>query len=286
MVRSALHLLLVATVLLAGCSGLGGSDATETTAAPTATAPGPDPTDTPTPSRSPTSTRSPTPTHSPTSNGPSIDPVPASAVPPGANATHVAAADQLLVANMNALRGDDYDVTTAIYARSDGEVLADSRDRYRNDVDRRRHVWLADSRSTTRIQYYDETGVYVNVTKDGETRTYKAVGGGFEQVPTFSIQRQKLSRILRAGVYTANGTTTVDGRPLARYDLTTPGADTGDNSTGYVLVSPDGVVHRAVLRDTFVDDDGGLGYFRYTYRVGAVGDVSIEEPAWLANATD
>lgn len=280
MVRRALHLLLIATVLLAGCSGLGGSDATaEPTTAPTTTTPESAP--------APTPTRSPTPTVTPTERGPSIEPLPASQVPPGANATHVTDPNALLAAHVNSLRGDAYDTRYDVFAESGGETMADSVSRYRNDPERRRHVWRSGSPGSMRIQYYTEVGVFVNVTEDGTTRTYRAgTDGSYDQVPTLSIQRGELSRVVRGGTYTANGTRTVDGRTLARYDLTDPASDVGANATGYLLVDADGVVHRAVLNATFSNDDDGTGYFRYTYRVVAIGDVTISEPAWVANVSD
>jgi len=267
-------------VLLAGCGGFGG-DATTTGITESDTTTGASFTETTVDGTEQSTTDA-------ADDSAAADPIAESAVPPGANATHVTAPDELLSAHTDALAETSYRVRYDVDAVSGNETLADSTDFHVSDPDRERHVWRLLRSDSDRIQFYNESAVYVNVTQGDDTRVYATPpADSFAAVhdPTRSpsSQRQQLSRLLRTGTYTANGTVERHGRTLARYDLTAP--EDGSDATGYVLVRASGVVERAFVHQP-TETDGERGYFEYTYRLQTLGDVTVDRPDWVSDADE
>jgi len=267
-------------VLLAGCAGFGGN-ATTTGATDTDTSTGTSFTET-------TVAEPASATSDGSGGGAAGEAVPESAVPPGANATHVTDPRELLSAHTDALAGTSYRVRYDIYGVAGGETISNASDIYVSDSQREHHVWRLLRTDSDRIQFYNGSSVYVNVTEDGDTRVFAAPSSGTfaalnDPARDPSSQRQQLSRLLHMGTYTANGTVDRDGRALARYDLTT--ASDGANVTGYVLVRSSGVVEHAFVRQS-TETDGERGYFEYTYRLQTLGDVTVDRPDWVSDADE
>lgn len=249
-------------VVLAGCSGaLGGGD---------------------------TPTRTVTPVAVPSGDG-------SSGFPPGVSGGVLSDPDALLVAHDAALSGVGHTRVRTERMADDGDLRWAIEVRTRVGPSGRRHtVVVSDGphqppvvqSGTTRIErYLGPTGAWVAVWRDGERRVTRApgddslarpnLGSVFGGVRLRVVGRERADGELR---FRLRGATVRDDRSL---DAVTPYHDPV-NPRLRATVAADGVVH--AYRLTYaVADPPYISEQRYTrrFRVEAVGDTTVERPAWV-----
>lgn len=275
--RQSLLVLAVAVMLvLAGCSGSGGSDPEATTGeTPGATA---------TPTDQPESTIS-----DPTElSGVSEDGVNATALFVNhartlANESGYATSDTYRIAE----RGSDNESVTRKQLRSSA-----TQQRSLYSIDRRSSVG-EQTRATNRTTYWTvEDGsatVYSRFESAGSV-SYEADDDPYRNFTTFYRQSSVYDQttLLFNFDLSYDGTVDRDGRTLFRFtaDSFVEGSSFSGNATdpsATVLVDGDGIV-RSAEWTVDVTQDERSATITYSYQVDAVGDTTVEEPDWLDEA--
>ncbi len=195
--------------------------------------------------------------------------------------------------------------------RIDGHASALANSSYALDIESRarraqqhanRTISVRSNRSTTRFllhneianrsltRYVNETAIYSRVVRNGTTnytvQSLSAAPANFSQIHRRAIQRSRLTTVYRVARFEEIGNVTEDGRRYTEFALgntTLSSNTTVEDSAGQVRIGENDVIYRA-----FVDLRGteGESPFRMLvdYRTTRTENVSVEPPAWLADA--
>lgn len=144
------------------------------------------------------------------------------------------------------------------------------------------------------VVYTDGNTSYQRINSSRGVSYSVQTGTGFQIQPVnTTAYTQNYTGLTDAFEYEANGTTTVDGTTVVRYDSTnltdasvfvgTNSNATVSNSSNTLYVDDDGVVRRVDLSYT-VSSEAGSSRIDLTSTLTDVGSTSVEEPGWLDEA--
>lgn len=277
------------TLLLAGCTGTGGSDSTttaETTVVPTDTTE----LETTDGSGTTTTTTADAETTSADAETTAATDFEGIALPAGASATEFENVSALVRTTKQRLVATNYAISTLLLQdTASGELTV--RQHVRSSLDANRRLLVFNASTEANYVYAADGTTYIKAVADGETayQTSEDSYASFENVHgsvTLSGP-EALGGILNAGNYTATGVVERDGQQLVRFELQSVDSDritgTVTNATGTVLVTSDGVVRDAHLRMDGTQD-GEPWVIEQGFEITALGDVTVEEPDWVDEA--
>ena len=250
----------IALVALAGCSGLMGSDAPEgetngTTEAGT------------------------------TEAGLTLSGI---EYPDGASTDGIDDAEAVVAAHGATLNESDYgieiDQTTVRGENSRNVTYA-----VRSSLDDRRMVRSIATGDLDNQWYQNATHQHTNLTANGDTRLrVQESSGTFEGTHRQETAGQLVNDLLSTGNFTTEEVVERDGETLVRYEMTAYNDSNQnfetENASGHALVSESGVVHEVHVSAEGTASDGTAVSFEASYRVTALGDVTVEPPAWVEDA--
>lgn len=209
--------------------------------------------------------------------------------PVGTSDAGIENASALVAATGQRLAETDYAVRFGLRQESGSQQLNVTQ-RIRSSLDDERRRYRFDSSGETNVAFVADGTRYIQATSDGETTyTSRELGQPFADVHAVEMLdgAESLGGILRSGTFERAGTVKRDGRTLVRFDLTAfEGAGEGTTvveANATVLVGADGVVYSAA-RHVVLEEDGTTTRFDQTFRIEALGDVSVERPEWVDQA--
>ena len=208
--------------------------------------------------------------------------------PDGASADGIEDVDAVVAAHGAVLNETDYaieiDQASAQGDRSQNVTYA-----LRSSLDDRRMVGSIATEGMVNEWYQNATHQHTNLTANGDTRLrVQESSGSFEETHRQETAGQLVNDLLSTGNFTADEVVERDGETLVRYELTAYN-DSNENfetegASGYALVGESGVVHEVQVAAEGTTSDGTAVSFDASYRVTALGDVTVEPPAWVEDA--
>jgi len=194
----------------------------------------------------------------------------------------------LIEATRTELVNNDYEIvhTVPTGSSSPGTI------RIRSSLETKRNLLVFDTSEETNRMYAANGTRYVRTTADDET-SYSTTD--FDSFATLHEENDQVSMlgsgealggILPFGNYTPAETVRRNGRRLLRFDLESVEPESTisvTDSTGGLLVSPEGVVFKA--RTAYTTEASGT-QTEWSFVIEKLGDVSISEPDWVAMARD
>jgi hypothetical protein len=156
-------------------------------------------------------------------------------------------------------------------------------------VAERQRVELQGPRSVT-DRFVGNGTIYTRLRANSSTgydvRDFERFNVTFGTLHRRSISQGRLAGIYQYGEFDETGTVTRNGRTLTEYTLVDTGITrnaTVESSSGRVLVDQQGVIRLARV-DITGTRDGNEFFVQTTYRVTGVGDITVDEPGWTADA--
>jgi hypothetical protein len=223
---------------------------------------------------------------------------------PGLNEHGVTDAAALADAHVAALRNTSYTVRSNVTARASNETLLarlngtqtverdPTRTYSRSEVrgENPRVIGLLDSDLEV---WASENGTWYAIERANGTE-YRKVADGIRPSAADRTRRDELFVLLSAVTTTVDGTETRGGTTLYRVESTgvrNPaavasqfGVDSVENVSVTALISEQGVVHEYHVEYT-ATLAGNTSHVERTVRFVALGETSVERPAWVAEAT-
>ena len=208
--------------------------------------------------------------------------------PDGASADGIDDAEAVVAAHGATLNESDYsieiDQTTVRGEESRNVTYA-----VRSSLDDQRMVGSIATEGVNNQWYQNATHQHTNLTANGDTRLrVQESSGTFEETHRQETARRLVNDLLTTGNFTAEEAVERDGETLVRYEMTAYNDSNQnfetENASGHALVSESGIVHEVRVTAAGTTSDGTAVSYEASYRVTALGDVTVEPPAWVEDA--